>query len=126
MDPLILTGQDVVPIVIQNIEHRDCPRRPYAIQCVGTQSRKNALPALEVILFNESQSSVIRGDFLRSIVMCNYVGTFLRESQLLLSIRKPGALKDGETVILRLHGYCRLLWRAPVSLGRAMGRPEGD
>ena len=68
-DPLILAGNKVVPIVLQNIENKDMPRRRYAIAFLGDIGSTDAIPALKQILSNKSETDFFRGDALQAIAM---------------------------------------------------------
>ena len=50
MDPLILCGGRVVPLVIAEIQNKDMHRRRYAIGFLGNGHYSEALPVLEKIL----------------------------------------------------------------------------
>ncbi len=67
MDPLILAGEPVVPLVIERIKDRQMPRRRYAIGFLGNGSYKQALPVLQTILQDGSELDYIRADALHSI-----------------------------------------------------------
>jgi hypothetical protein len=67
MDPLILAGDKVVPLVLEKIKDKTMPRRRYAIGFLGNGSYKQALPILESILRDETEEPYIRGDALQSI-----------------------------------------------------------
>src|SRR5262245_45882955 len=55
MDPLIVAGEKVVPLVIREIKNKEMPRRRYAIGFLGNGSYKQALPALEDIFQDLSE-----------------------------------------------------------------------
>jgi hypothetical protein len=67
MDPLILAGDKVVPLVINEVKSPDMPRRRYAILFLGNDKYINALPVLEQILADNSEKDYFRGDALISI-----------------------------------------------------------
>lgn len=69
MDPLILAGDRVVPLVLKEVKNKKMPRRRYAIGFVGNGSYKEALPALEAILQDSTEEDYFRGDALQSIYM---------------------------------------------------------
>lgn len=69
MDPLILAGKDVVPIVLRQVENAHMPRRRYAIGFLGNVGAIEALPALKRILTNKAERDYIRGDALRAVAM---------------------------------------------------------
>ena len=68
MDPLILAGDKVAPLVIDGIKNPDMPRRRYAIQFLGNASSKESLPVLRSILANEQEPETVRADALLAIV----------------------------------------------------------
>jgi hypothetical protein len=67
MDPLILTGSSVVPLVLKELPNKDMRRRRYAIGFLGNGRYSEALPMLEVILNDESEIYYIRADALEAI-----------------------------------------------------------
>lgn len=67
MDPLILAGEKVVPLVINSVKSREMPRRRYAIGFLGNGEYSQAIPVLEDILKDVSEKDFIRGDALISI-----------------------------------------------------------
>lgn len=69
MDPLILAGDGVVPLVLKEVKNKKMPRRRYAIGFLGNGSYKEALPALETILQDSTEEDYFRGDALQSIYM---------------------------------------------------------
>jgi len=69
MDPLILAGDGVVPLVLKEIKNKEMPRRRYAIGFLGNGSYKEALPELETVLHDSTEKDYFRGDALQSIYM---------------------------------------------------------
>lgn len=69
MDPLILAGDDVVPLVLQHVKDRGLPRRRYAICFLGNSGKREALPVLESLYADASELDYIRGDALQAIAM---------------------------------------------------------
>ena len=69
MDPLILAGGDVVPLVIEKIKDKSMPRRRYAIGFLGNGGYPQALLVLQQILQDETEQDYFRGDALQSIYM---------------------------------------------------------
>ena len=69
MDPLILAGDSVVPLVLKEVMNKNMPRRRYAIAFLGNGSYKDALPVLEPILQDPVEADYIRGDALQSIFL---------------------------------------------------------
>jgi len=67
MDPLILEGESVVPLVIEKVKDQKMLRRRYAIGFLGNGSYKQALPVLQTILQDNSELDYFRGDALHSI-----------------------------------------------------------
>ena len=67
MDPLILAGDKVVPLVIERVKDKDMPRRRYAIAFLGNGSYRQALPVLQQILQDSTEADYYRGDALQSI-----------------------------------------------------------
>jgi hypothetical protein len=72
MDPLILAGEKVVPLLLIEIERKTQPRRRYAIGALGNIQDNSALPVLERILRDESEEDYFRCDALNSIGMIDF------------------------------------------------------
>ena len=69
IDPLILAGDKVVPLVIERVKDKRMPRRRYAIGFLGNGSYRQALPVLREIVQDRSEEDYFRGDALQSIYM---------------------------------------------------------
>ncbi|HEY3039305.1 MAG TPA: hypothetical protein VGJ66_11240 [Pyrinomonadaceae bacterium] len=69
MDPLILAGDKVVPLVLKQVKDKNMRRRRYAIGFLGNGSYKQALQSLETILQDATEEDYFRGDALQSIYM---------------------------------------------------------
>ncbi len=67
MDPLILNGRRVVPLVVAEIPNKDMRLRRYAIGFLGNGRHAEAFPALEKILADESEVYYFRADALEAI-----------------------------------------------------------
>jgi hypothetical protein len=67
MDPLILRGKKVVPLIMGEVQRRDMPRRRYAIGFLGNGPYPEAISSLEKILGDETEKDYIRGDTLKAI-----------------------------------------------------------
>lgn len=67
MDPLILCGRRVVPLVIIEIQKKDMHLRRYAIGFLGNGHYAQALPVLEKILSDGSEILYFRADALEAI-----------------------------------------------------------
>jgi hypothetical protein len=67
MDPLILAGDKVVPLVIEKVKDKNMSRRRYAIGFLGNGSYREALPVLQGILQDKTEKNYFRGDALQSI-----------------------------------------------------------
>jgi len=67
MDPLVLAGKKVVPLVIKAVKNTEMPRRRYAIAFLGNDTYTTALPVLEEILKDKTEKDYFRGDALLSI-----------------------------------------------------------
>jgi hypothetical protein len=67
MDPLILGGEDVVPLVLEQLPNRQMPRRRYAIAFLGNGGFTQALPGLRAMLTDQGESDIFRGDALQAI-----------------------------------------------------------
>ncbi len=67
IDPLILNGHRVVPLVLQDLPDKDMRLRRYAISFLGIGKYKEALPILEQILADNSEKYYFRSDALEAI-----------------------------------------------------------
>jgi len=67
MDPLILTGHRVVPLLMENLPNKEMRLRRYAIGFLGNGGYVEALPTLERILKDESEIYYFRADALLAI-----------------------------------------------------------
>ena len=95
MDPLIAARGDVVPQVIRALPKIPMPMRRYAIAFFGNQGDRRALPLLQTIVANDSESDVLRGDALLSIGMIDAVeGRRLAASYALAGGHLAGASED--------------------------------
>jgi len=69
MDPLIMCGRRVVPIVLANIRDSGMPKRIYAIGFLGNGRYREALPALREVLNRGYEDEQVRRCALESIWM---------------------------------------------------------
>jgi hypothetical protein len=60
MDPLIVAGTDVVPLVLEQIVKNDMIKRRYAIQALGNIGDPSAIPTLELLADSVSEPGYIR------------------------------------------------------------------
>jgi hypothetical protein len=67
MDPLILAGDRVVPLVLRDITNPLMPKRRYAIGFLGNGGYREAKPALRRLLSDPGESAIFRGDALKAI-----------------------------------------------------------
>lgn len=67
MDPLILAGEKVVPLVLKEVVSPEMKLRRYAIHFLGNGKYSSSVPVLQAILENEKEIDFIRGDALASI-----------------------------------------------------------
>lgn len=67
MDPLILAGDKVVPLVLDKVKDKNMTRRRYAIGFLGNGAYTQAIPELKKILQDKAEDEVIRGDALQAI-----------------------------------------------------------
>jgi hypothetical protein len=67
MDPLILAGSDVVPLVIEAVANREMKLRRYAIGFLGITRRREAIPVLTQILRDDSEIYYFRSDALEAL-----------------------------------------------------------
>lgn len=69
MDPLILNADLVKDRVIEDMADRRMDKRRYAIGFLGNNRIREALPALRIIVADETETDLFRGDALESIFM---------------------------------------------------------
>lgn len=74
MDPLILRGEEIVPMVISNVVRPDMPRRRYAIAFLGRGGYVTALPALRNIIEANHEPGYVRADALEAIYRIDQQG----------------------------------------------------
>ena len=67
MDPLILAGSRVVPLIIKEVGNVDMPKRRYAIGFLGNGGYREAIPVLKKIIDDEHDNQNCRGDALISL-----------------------------------------------------------
>ncbi len=60
MDPLIVAGTDVVPVILEQIVKTDMVKRRYAIQALGNIGDPSAIPTLEILAESTSEPGYIR------------------------------------------------------------------
>jgi hypothetical protein len=72
MDPLILGGKKVVPLVLNDIKNKNMERRRYAIGALGNIKDETAIPFLKIILEDKTEESYFRCDALNSIALINF------------------------------------------------------
>lgn len=72
MDPLILAGPSVIPLVEKEIANPDMMNRRYAIGALGNLGSKAALPVLEKLARAKSEVDYIRCDALAAIGMIDH------------------------------------------------------
>jgi HEAT repeat protein len=66
MDPLLLAGADVVPLLISEVQKREMPRRRYAIAALGHIGDPRAITVLEQIASDRTETDYIRCDALEA------------------------------------------------------------
>lgn len=67
MDPLILAGEEVIPLVLEGIRDPNMPRRRYAIGFLRNCESEAAIPVLRCILEDVEEKHYFRGDALRAL-----------------------------------------------------------
>jgi hypothetical protein len=71
MDPLILKGSGVVPLVLAEVQDRDMRLRRYAIGFLGRGRYRAALPVLERIVGDATELHYFRAGALEAIYQIN-------------------------------------------------------
>jgi hypothetical protein len=69
IDPLILAGKKVVPLLIKEIKDKNMQQRRYAIAALGHLEDPSALPTLEIIFKDDSEIDYYRCDALEAIAL---------------------------------------------------------
>ena len=67
MDPLILGGEKVAPLITKEIKNKEMEMRRYAIGFLGICAYKQAVPVLTKILLDDTEEFYFRMDALESI-----------------------------------------------------------
>lgn len=67
MDPLILKGSGVVPLVLLDVRNKDTKLRRYAIGFLGNGRYRSALPVLESVLADGMELDYFRADAMIAI-----------------------------------------------------------
>lgn len=69
MDPLILAGPKIIPLLQKEVVNPDMPNRRYAIGALGNLRSKATLSTLEKLVATKSEAAYIRCDALTAIGM---------------------------------------------------------
>jgi len=69
MDPLILAGKSVVPLLIKEVQSKEAPRRRYAIHALGQLGDSSVLETLKTVLSDPSEADFFRCDALEAIAL---------------------------------------------------------
>ena len=69
MDPLIVAGKKVVPLLLKEIQDKNMPQRRYGIAALGHLGDLSAIPALEGILKDPLEIDYFRCDALEAIAL---------------------------------------------------------
>ncbi len=71
MDPLIVGGAKVVPLILKDINDKNMPLRRYAIGALGNIGDASAIATLESLLKDQSEVDYIQCDALEAIALIN-------------------------------------------------------
>ncbi len=69
IDPLILAGRRVVPLLVREVPKKEMPRRRQAIAALGNLGDWRAMPVLETMLADTSELDCFRADALEAIAL---------------------------------------------------------
>ena len=69
MDPLILAGKKVLPLLLEKISDKNMPKRRYAIGAIGNIGDASAIPILIDILDDPGEEDYFRCDAFLAIAM---------------------------------------------------------
>lgn len=109
MDPLILNGKPVVPLVMEAVSNKNMEKRRYAICFLGNGKYREALPLLERILNDNSEINYSQADALEAIAAISPQ----RAKQLASDyVEVGGLLGDVAAMIVegRPMNYCARSW----------------
>lgn len=106
IDPLILAGPAVIPILEKKVMDPSMPRRRYAIGALGNLNSRSSLPTLERLSRAKAEDDYIRCDALAAMGMIDH-GEGLR---VLTSIKREGLqciseIADGQGYSQWLKSY---------------------
>jgi hypothetical protein len=73
-DPLVLAGDQVVPVVVREVARADMPLRRYAITFLGNAQSAEAVPVLRRIVEDSTELDLFRGDALEALWMIRVSG----------------------------------------------------
>jgi hypothetical protein len=115
MDPLILAGKTVVPLLLKEIQDKNMPRRRYGIAALGHLGDSSALPALERILKDPSEIDYFRCDALQAIALLDpNAARILAKEQTASSVdcinQLSGALANGTLPTRRTYLQALVGW----------------
>lgn len=69
MDSLILSGNSVVPLLLQEVQKKEKPRRRYIIGALGNIGDHSAIDTLTSLLKDSSEQDIFRCDALEAITL---------------------------------------------------------
>jgi hypothetical protein len=108
MDPLILAGPAVVPLVLQAVPDKNMKLRRYAIAYLGNEQRQEAVPVLSKILLDESEIYYFRSDALEALdsidpsIGSSYAPAYVDRHDLLGDVARH--------IVAGNHGHHRRSW----------------
>lgn len=109
MDPLILNGKPVVPLVMEALMNKEMDKRRYAICFLGNGKYEEALPLLERIVEDNSEIYYFRADALEAIATISPV----RAKEIAPKhVKGEELLGEVATEIAqgKARGYCERSW----------------
>lgn len=72
MDPLIVAGEAMAPLLIDRVRSIDMPKRRYAIGALGNIGDARAIPILTILTKTEEEPGYIRCDSLQSVAQIDW------------------------------------------------------
>lgn len=110
-------GRPIVPYVLREVQKKEMPRRGYAILSLGIISDRRAIPILQRIFEDKSETDYIRGDALRAIWhMDNELGKTLARDYQGESVyidEITGLLREGKMDLGAIYGEeGKINWKA--------------
>lgn len=92
---LVMGGQEMVPLLINEIQKKEVLKRRYLISAIGDLKDKRALSILTKIVLDRSEADCIRCDSMKSLekIDTKFAESFSDKSKSILQILLPECVK---------------------------------